>query len=172
MVAITRGSVRLYSQLAYSFHEDSMYPRTRNILIVVIGCGLILGGALYWETAGTSSTCGPCWSSNPPGCPVTPCPGHEALNIETSQVDSPTNLNLTIRNTGTVALTLVNYNVRDSVGNQYTKTNWAGPTFGPNSVRAVNIVIDGSVFTFQSRNTYTITLTSARNNLFQLTITA
>jgi hypothetical protein len=34
------------------------------------------------------------------------------------------------------------------------------------------MVIDGGAFTFQSRNTYTIAVTSARNNIFTFTITA
>jgi hypothetical protein len=37
---------------------------------------------------------------------------------------------------------------------------------------AINIVIDGSAFTFQSKNTYTIIVTTARNNLLTFTITA
>jgi hypothetical protein len=150
-----------------------LYSRTRNILIVVIVCGLILGGALYWETQGWSPTCGPCWSSsNPPGCPVTPCPGHEALNVETSQVNSPTNVTLNIRNTGSVVLSLVSYSVKDSLSNQFTKTNWTTPYMNPNQLTAINIVIDGSAFTFQHGYSYTITVTSARNNLFTFTLTA
>jgi hypothetical protein len=149
-----------------------MYPRTRNVLIVVIVCGLILGGALYWETLGSSPTCGPCWSSNPPGCPVVPCPGHEALNIEASQVNSPTNVTLNIRNTGSVVIRLDSYVAKDSVGNQYTKTNWTIPVMNPNQLAEINIVIDGSSFTFQRGNYYTIGVISARNNLFTFTIKA
>jgi hypothetical protein len=42
----------------------------------------------------------------------------------------------------------------------------------PNQIAAFNIVIDGSPFTFQSKNTYTIALTTSRNNIFTFTITA
>ena len=143
-----------------------------SILLVVIVVGGVLGGLLMWETIGPSPLCGGCYRYNAPGCTVTPCPGREALNVETSQVNSPTNLTLNIRNTGSVSITLDSYKVKDSVGNQYTKTNWSGPTLSPNAPAAINILIDGSGFTFQSRYTYTVTVTSARNNLFDFTITA
>jgi archaellum component FlaG (FlaF/FlaG flagellin family) len=149
-----------------------MHPRTRNVFIVVIACGLILGGALYWETAGPSPTCGPCWAANPPGCPIIPCTGHEALSIYASQTNSPSNVTLSITNVGSVSITLDSYNVKDALGNQYTKTNWSGPSLPPNSSGVINIIIDGNAFTFQSKNSYTITLTSTRNNLFTVTITA
>jgi hypothetical protein len=94
------------------------------------------------------------------------------LSVEASQVNSPTNVTLTVRNLGSASVGLVSYSVKDSAGNQYTKTNWAGPTISTNSVVAINIVIDGSAFTFQSKNTYTIIVTTARNILFTFTITA
>ncbi|OLD79213.1 hypothetical protein AUF62_00030 [archaeon 13_1_20CM_52_20] len=98
-------------------------------------------------------------------------PGREGLNLETSQVNSPTNFTMNIRNTGVVVKWLDAYGV-NYYSNQYTKTNWTGPVLNPNQVAAINIVIDGSTFTFQSKNTYTIALTTTRNNIFTFTITA
>jgi hypothetical protein len=143
-----------------------------NILLVVIVVGGVLGGLLMWETIGPSPLCGGCYRYNAPGCFVTPCPGQESLNIETSQVNSPTNVTLNIRNVGSVWMTLDAYNVKDSAGNQYARTNWSGPSFSPNSLAVVNIIIDGNAFTFQSKSTYNIALTTSRNNIFTFTMTA
>src|SRR5260370_8207462 len=132
--------------------------KTSNILLVVIVVGGILGGLLMWETVGPSPLCGGCYRYNAPGCPVNPCPGQENLNVETSQINSPTNVILNIRNVGSVSTTFNSYIVKDSVGNQYTKSNWSGPTLNPNSLLPINIVIDGSAFTFNSKSTYTVTL--------------
>jgi len=81
-------------------------------------------------------------------------------------------MTLNIRNSGAMGIMLLAYNVKDSVGNQYTKMNWTGPSWNPNHVVTVNIVIDGSSFTFYPKNTYSIEVTSARNNLFTFTVTA
>ena len=143
-----------------------------NIFLVVIVVGGVLGGLLMWETVGPSPLCGGCYRYNAPWCPVIPCPGQENLNVETSHVNSPTNMTLNIRNVGSVSTTFNSYIVKDSVGNQYTKSNWSGPTLNPNSLLAINIVNDGSAFTFQSKSSYTVTLVTARNNLFSFTITA
>jgi len=150
-----------------------MRPSTGTVLVVVIVCGLVLGGVLYWETTGRPSPlCGGCYRYNVPGCIVNPCPAQEALSVEASQVNSPTNLTLNVRNLGSASVTLVSYNAKDSLGNLYTRANWPGPTLGINSLLAINIVIDGNAFTFQSKSSYTVTVTSARNNLSSFTITA
>ena len=93
------------------------------------------------------------------------------MNVETSQINSPTNLTLNIRNYGTGSAGLAAYSVTFN-GNQYTKTSWTGPIIDTNQVVPVDIVIDGSAFTFQSKYTYTIAVTTARNNIFTFTITA
>jgi len=69
-------------------------------------------------------------------------------------------------------MTLTSYVVKDSLGNQYAKMNWTTPCINPNQLGAINIIIDGSAFTFQSKNTYTIALTTTRNNIFTFTLTA
>ena len=73
---------------------------------------------------------------------------------------------------GSGSITLSSYVVKDSLGNQYAKMNWTTPFINPNQLAAINIIIDGSAFTFQSRYSYTITVTSARNNIFTFTVTA
>ena len=125
-----------------------------------------------WETVGPSPLCGGCYRYYAPGCFVTPCPGRESLNIETSQVNSPTNLTLSVRNVGSGSITLTSYVVKDSLGNQYAKMNWTTPFMNPNQLAAINIIIDGTAFTFQSKNTYNIALTTMRNNIFTFTLTA
>lgn len=143
-----------------------MRPRARTVLIAVIVCGLGLGGLLYWETTGfTNPVCGGCYRYNAPGCFVTPCPGRELLGVETSQVNSPTNVTLNIRNIGEVGISLKAYTVQ-YYSSQYTKTNWTSPLVNPNQLYTIDIVIDGSAFTFRSGNTYTIIMTSTRNNQF------
>src|SRR5436309_14961210 len=117
-----------------------MRPTTGTILIVVIVCGLVVGGVLYWETTGSPSPlCGGCYRYNAPGCVVSPCPGQEALSVEASQVNSPTNVTLTVRSVGSASVGLVSYSVKDAAGNQYTKANWAGPTISTNTVAVINI---------------------------------
>ena len=127
---------------------------------------------LMWETVGPSPLCGGCYRYNAPGCLVTPCPGRESLDIEISQVNSPTNLTLSVRNVGSVGISLDSYVVKDFVGIQYARMNWTTPFMNPNQLTAINIIIDGSAFTFQSKNTYSIALATARNNIFTFTITA
>ncbi|TMI13727.1 hypothetical protein E6H35_06210 [Candidatus Bathyarchaeota archaeon] len=149
-----------------------MRPTTGTILIVVIVCGLVLGGVLYWETTGSPSPlCGGCYRYNAPGCIVTPCPGQENLIVETSQVNSPTNMTLNIRNAGSVSTSFVSYTVHYN-NNQFTKMNPTEPSIGTNQVAPINIVIDGNAFTFRSKYTYTINLTTSRNTILTFTITA
>jgi hypothetical protein len=76
-----------------------------------------------------------------------------------------------LRNYGTMSVGIDAYSVTYYNG-QYTRTSWTGPIVNTNSVAAINIIIDGSAFTFQSKNTYTIAVTTARNNIFAFAITA
>ena len=148
-----------------------MRPGAGTVFVVVIVCGLVLGGVLYWETTGSPSPlCGGCYHYNAPGCVVTPCPGLEALNVETSHINSPTNMTLNIRNSGAASVGFVSYKVQYNA-NQFTNMNPTEPSIGIIQVAAITIVIDGSTFTFQSKNTYTIALTTTRNNIFTFTIT-
>ncbi len=71
-----------------------------------------------------------------------------------------------------LGISLYSYVVKDSVGDQYARMNWTTPFMNPNQLAAISIIIDGNAFTFQSKNVYTIALTTARNNIFTFTITA
>jgi len=96
------------------------------------------------------------------------------LNMDTSQMNSPTNLTLNIRNSGVAGVALVAYTVKDEGegGYQYSKTSWTGPYLNPNQVVAVNFFIDGGAFTFHSGSWYYVTVTSAPNNLFTFSVRA
>jgi FlaG/FlaF family flagellin (archaellin) len=113
---------------------------------------------------------------------ILPAPpsGREILTIENQGFDN-TNMNMTLylRNTGSTPITLVSYYVQDQNGNQYSKTQWSVPTVAPTTLAKVFILINtaciscthtGSSFTFQSGNSYTITLITQRNNQFSFTI--
>ncbi len=94
------------------------------------------------------------------------------MDVESYRLNSPTNVTLSIRNTGTASVTLVDYYVKDPAGDQYSSSNWAGPAAAPNALMHANIIVDGSVVIFQTGNTYTITVISSRNNQFAFTIVA
>ena len=87
----------------------------------------------------------------------------------TSTLNSQTNLTLGIWNTGSVSISLVAYHVTDQSGNSYQNPNWSGPTLQPNVVATISFVIDGQSFTFQHGKSYTVVVTSARNNQFYFT---
>jgi hypothetical protein len=104
----------------------------------------------------------------------------EALSLESFTFTSGTNLTLFIRNFGNVSVSFTAYYVKDSSGNQYALTNWAGPTINPNSTMPVVILIGsscpsctlvGTAFTFTPGFSYTIVVITARNNQFSFTVT-
>ncbi|HZY93707.1 MAG TPA: hypothetical protein VFE98_02470 [Candidatus Bathyarchaeia archaeon] len=113
---------------------------------------------------------------------VTPSTGKESLQQETVFFPGTTYMNMTvnIRNTGSVAATLVSYYVKDSSGNQYAKTSgWTNaPTVPPNAVATGVFLINtqctgcsltGTAFTFQSGYSYTVVVVTSRNNQFTFT---
>src|SRR2546422_5678563 len=126
------------------------------IIIVVVGAGL----SLFLAGRYTSIPCGG------------PCPGKEALNLETRSLNTPTNMTLNIRNTGVAWVSLVSYSARPTSSQTYSNSTVSGLSFGPNTLLAVNIVIDGGSFTFQVGTSYTIILVTSRNNLFFFTVDA
>ncbi|HVH14550.1 MAG TPA: archaellin/type IV pilin N-terminal domain-containing protein [Candidatus Angelobacter sp.] len=118
----------------------------------------------------------------------------ESMTMETSSFPSVTNVSLSLRNTGSVAVSLVSYYVKDSTGNQYARLTWstdAGPNhppaagIAPNALGVVFLPIgtsgagtcgtscslSGSSFTFTSGYSYTVTVVTARNNQFTFSIT-
>jgi hypothetical protein len=118
---------------------------------------------------------------------VTPQTGKEALNSEFSGFTSGTNMTLNLRNTGSAAITFASYYVKDSNGNQYSRTNWAtGPNAqttatNPNQLDVVFILIGstcgsgcantGSAFTYTAGYSYTVIVVTSRNNQFSFTVT-
>jgi len=110
----------------------------------------------------------------------TPPTGREILTIENQGFDN-TNMNMTLylRNTGSTPTTLASYYVQDQNGNQYARTTWPNPPVSPTNLAKVFILINtactscthtGNSFQFQAGNSYTITLTTQRNNQFSFTI--
>jgi hypothetical protein len=105
---------------------------------------------------------------------------HEALAIDSSSIINSTRISIAIRNIGPVAVTLVAYQVKDGAGNAYSNTAWAAAEGAPqqlmpnavsNATFDINMgycgcTLSGSPFTFSSTGTYTVTVTSARNNLY------
>ena len=127
------------------------------IIIVVVGTGL----SLFLAGRYGSLPCG-----------YGPCPGKEMLNLETRSVNTPTNMTLNILNTGSVWISLVSYSARPTSSQTYSNSTVSGLSFGPNTLLAVNIIIDGGRFTFQPGTSYTITLVTSRNNQYFFTVDA
>jgi hypothetical protein len=101
-----------------------------------------------------------------------PCPNMAILNIISHNVNSPTNVTLNVMNAGSVTVNLVSYYVDNVRGQTYANTNWSGPTLPPNTVTPMNILIDGSAFTFQSGDTYTVAVVTSGNYRYTFTFQA
>ncbi|SRR6266700_7260131 len=142
-----------------------MDRRTRNFLLVIIAAGAAAGGAFFayaWE-----ATVHPCGSG---------MEAHEGLDIMSSHINSPTNITLTIFNSGTLETTLVSYSVSDSNGDSYASVFNPQPVFcGFGREYAINIILTGPVvgqaFTFQPHNNYTIGIMT-KTYSFNLPLTA
>jgi flagellin-like protein len=108
----------------------------------------------------------------------------ESLNYD-SFVYQNSNVTIYIRNSGSVAVSLQTYYVKDNSGNQYTSpSGWTGGPISPNAVNATVIKIStqcttctysngapSSGFTFAPGNSYTITVITTRNNQFSWSLT-
>ena len=122
----------------------------------------------------------------------------ESMSLESPAFISTTNMTLSLRNTGSVAISLTSYYVKDSGGNQYARLSWAtdtGPkgsaanppigSIAPNGLGIASTPIgtggagqcgsscslSGTTFTFQSGFSYTVTVVTSRNNQFTFTVT-
>ena len=80
-------------------------------------------------------------------------------------------MTLAIVNTGAASSYFVSYSVKSAAGQVYSNSSWSEPSFAPNDLLAVNIIIDRIGFKFQSGSSYTITIGTARNNEFVFSIT-
>ncbi len=77
---------------------------------------------------------------------------------------------MTIRTTGTAAVTFTAYYVQDSFQNRYSSVGWSGPTIPVNVSLVVNVTIDGRAFTFQPGTSYSVVMLTAKNNQFTFTV--
>jgi hypothetical protein len=128
---------------------------------------------------------------------VTPQTGKESMISEFSGFNSNYNATLNLRNTGSVAITLSSYYVKDSAGNQWARTAWSTDTaanhpsvngIAPNGLGVVQILIgtlgtgsgqcnaasctsSGTAFTFANAGQYTVLIVTSRNNQFTFTVT-
>ena len=121
---------------------------------------------------------------------VHPTTGQENLSLEACSpcsFTSNSNVTMSIRELGTVNVTLTSYFVKDSSGNQYSRLSWnsAGPNqspvIAPNQVKGVLVLIGtpcstsctltGNAFTFTSGYSYTVTMVTSRNTQFSFSVT-
>ena len=149
-----------------------MNKNTIAPLVVVLVGVAAFGTLLAFFTQPISCGCNGSSSPSSPWypCVQNPCP-HATLNLDSDQFNSPTNVTLSIRGGGVNPVALIAYYVKDSNGDQYANSNWRGPTIPPAAVVPVNILIDGTTFTFQKGNSYTVTVVTSRNDLYGFAIT-
>jgi hypothetical protein len=133
------------------------------ILVSVLAIFVFLFGLILYEPPTGPGFCGAFGSQ--------PCPQVVVLNIVSHTLNSPTNVTMRIINSGSVAVSLISYEVSNSNGQVYTNTNWSGSTLSPNAITPVNILIDGKAFTFQSGYAYNVMVVT-RNYHFDFTIQA
>jgi hypothetical protein len=116
--------------------------------------------------------------------PTPPPVVHESLSLYSYYTDNATTLTMILQDTGNTSITLESYSVQDQYGDAWTLTNWAGPTIPATNPTTPALLMIGysctsctytgitGLFTqFQSGHTYTVDLTTARNNEFSFTIT-
>jgi len=109
---------------------------------------------------------------------------HESLSLYSYYTDNTTSLTMFFQNAGNASTTLVSYSIHDQYGDAWTLTNWAGPTIpatnattsalitiGYNCQSCTYTGITGLFTQFQTGHSYTVDLTTARNNEFSYTIT-
>ena len=111
---------------------------------------------------------------------VTPPTGKEALNLEQYNfAANNTQATLYIRNSGSASVLFASYYVKDSAGNQWSKTAWttAPASASPNQLATtvINInttccTLQGSTFSFSSGSSYTVVIITTRNNQFTFNV--
>jgi len=110
---------------------------------------------------------------------VQPNVGKEAITMDTFAFPTNTNVTLTLRNAGSVAVTFTTYYVKNATGGTYTLSGWtSSPTIQPNAAGLAPIGIlttyggtfSSGSYTFVSGNTYTVTLVTSRNNQFNFNV--
>jgi hypothetical protein len=106
----------------------------------------------------------------------------ESLALNSYHFNNSTSLTLFLQNTGNGTIMLQSYVIQDSSGDAWSLTSWAGPSIAVNGVGSANILIGSSCpsciytgitglfFQFQAGQTYTVTVTTSRNNQFTFTV--
>jgi len=115
--------------------------------------------------------------------PIVPPPVIESLKLTGYQFINGTSLSLILQNTGNTSATVQSYAVRDSSGNTWSLSNFAGPMIIPNGFGTAIILIGancpgcvyggipGLFFQFTVGQSYTVTVTTIRNSQFSFTVT-
>ncbi|MBO0887902.1 hypothetical protein J2P12_02250 [Candidatus Bathyarchaeota archaeon] len=114
--------------------------------------------------------------------PIPPAVIVESLVLNSYHFNNATMLTLSLQNTGNGTITLVSYVIRDSSGDTWSQPNYSGPTINMNANGSAVIYVGsschGCIFTgitglfsqFVQGQTYTVTVTTSRNNQFTFTI--
>jgi hypothetical protein len=77
------------------------------------------------------------------------------LTVQSYEINTPTNLTLTIRNPGASPKSLTEYYVKDATDTQYANSIWSGPTIPrPDVAVPVNTLIDGREFKLRTEMPY------------------
>src|SRR6267143_770033 len=114
--------------------------------------------------------------------PIVPPPVIESLKLTGHQFLNGTSLSLILQNTGNSSVTIQSYVVKDSSGNTWSLSNFAGPVIIPNGFGTAIILIGancpgciyggipGLFFQFTVGQSYTVTVTTTRSNQFSFTV--
>jgi len=107
----------------------------------------------------------------------------ESLVLNGYHFNNSTSLTLYLQNAGNGTITLQSYVIRDSSGNAWSLSSWIGPSIEVNAVGSANIMIGSSCpgciyngiaglfLQYQQGQTYTVTVTTSRDNQFTFTVT-
>ena len=144
-------------------HWSTGEKATALALVLFLGIFVTFFGVVIYASSSQPRFCG--------SFGTMPCPGREDLSIISSTLNSPTNITIQIINTGSVQISLMSYYVKNANGQVYANSTWSGPTLPANAITPVNILIDGTAFTFQARYTYNVIVITSTYQ-FQFTIQA
>jgi hypothetical protein len=142
--------------------------RLGALAIVLVGVAALGTLLIFFE----QPVACPCNSDSNPWYPClhNPCPLMVTFTLDSYHFNTSTNLTLNIRNTGASSISLAAYYVKDSTGAQYANSNWQGPTLPPSAAISINILIDGTAFTFVRGSSYTVTMVTSRNSQYSFSV--
>ncbi len=153
---------------------------SNSTLLGISATNATIVGRYFFNVTGTSGSISRTITLTANVTSVVLSSARESMIMEMVTFNSGTNVTLTLHNTGSSSIQLVDYSVKDAAGNQYSYTSWPGPTLAAGSVVPTNILIgsscssctlSGTAFTFAFGSSYTITIVTARNNQFSFTVT-